>query len=128
MQYELPPDQLELEAPEEQMGVVGRMSAMDEHMVGPMELEDLYGPEMGYENPAIAGAPDMGMGMEMPMDMGAQQPGMGQGMGPQMGNAAEQQDSIKNDARDMLSLRAQERLAASKSFQERAASMYRNMK
>lgn len=115
-QGEMPMGEEEEPLPEGNFARLGRM--ISETMVSPDELANLLGPDDGYtgaEDPEIGGPPDS-MGGDMGMDMGM-------GGSPEEESRESESQQARDDMRDMLSLRAQERMAASEEFQRKATEM-----
>jgi len=116
-----PPEEQELQGA---FSIAKQEAGMGEEGVpGPMELEDLLGPSVGlnegdeYSQDAYDDAmADMGDEYGEVMDMGGGPDQAQQAPGEQ----SEFQETVQADMKDLLSLKAQERLAASEQYQQTA--------
>ena len=117
------------EGGEPRRGAFAKLGQMLEVDVDPDELMDLLGPDEGYSD--YGAAPEFGMEPTLGTAEAAGPAGPETGVYGNVGAAGglpdydsgELQEPDKNDMRDMLALRAQERLAASEAFQNKAYAM-----
>jgi hypothetical protein len=111
---EIPEEDLEMDYEPAEGGTLAYLRRAEDE-VGPMELADLLGPESGHGDEDAEPLP---LGEEVDPAMSAAGP-----VGSFEEDRTFEDPGAQQDARDMLALRAQERLAASREFQEKASQM-----